>query len=327
MGKTKNKFGNNWLALGVLVKRNIKLYMKDKMTVFFSVLAPIIVLLLYVLFLGDMQAESILAMLQEQGVETVTIADVNALVNNWMISGVMGVSCITIALNANIVMVRDRMTGNVNDVISAPVKRWVLYLSYIISCFLITFTICLIVLALSIIYLAATGGLMMSFSDFLTILCVMVISVFSSAFLMVLICSFIKTTGALGALNSVFCTAIGFLIGAYLPFSMLPSYIQYIACFIPGTYSAGLFRNYFMGGVIRHLQNGGVPQDLIDGLLSDYSINLDFFRHPVTAGWMVFSILISIVLFAVLLVIFYSNKRTNFFMIGKKLKKKKAKKS
>ncbi len=290
------------------------------MTVFFSVLAPIIILLVYILFLGDLQANSIMDMFESQGYAgMITDTEVKAIVNNWMISGVMGVSCITVALNANIVMVRDRMSGNVNDIISSPVKRWVLYLSYIISCFLITFTICFIVLMLAICYLAGTGGLMMSFADFLTIVCVMVISVLSSSFFMVLICGFIKSTSALAALNGVFSAAIGFLIGAYLPFSMLPNYMQYIACFIPGTYSAGLFRNYFMGGIIRHLD---IPEDVLTNLLDSY-FNLDFFGHKITAGWMVLVILISIVLFASLIVIFYSNKRTNFFMVGKKLKKRK----
>ena len=131
MEKTTNK-NSNWLSLGVLIKRNIKLYMKDKMTVFFSVLAPIIILLVYILFLGDIQAQSIMSVFESQGYAgLVTETEVRAIVNNWMISGVMGVSCITVALNANIIMVRDRMNGNVNDIISSPVKRWVLYLSYI----------------------------------------------------------------------------------------------------------------------------------------------------------------------------------------------------
>ena len=35
------KKNNSMLSLGVLIKRNIKLFMKDKIIVFFSVLAPI----------------------------------------------------------------------------------------------------------------------------------------------------------------------------------------------------------------------------------------------------------------------------------------------
>lgn len=323
------KKNNNALSLYILVKRNIKLYLKDKMMVFFSVLAPIIVLLLYILFLGKIQTGSIMGatFAGYKVSDYFTDADINCLINNWMIAGVMGVSCVTVALNANIVMVRDRMSGNVNDVIASPVKKWVLYLSYIISCFVITFTICFFVLMFSLLYLVCSGGLMMTFGEFLGILGIMIVSIFSSAFFAVLICGFIKTTSALSAINSVFSTAIGFLIGSYLPFSMLPGYIQYIACFIPGTYSAGLFRNYFMGGVIRNLKTKG-PSDpnFIKGLFDSYSIDLKFFGYEVSATWMVLVLLISIAVFGSLLWIFYSNKRTNFFAMGRQkfIKRKKS---
>ncbi len=295
------------------------------MTVFFSVLAPIIVLLIYILFLGDSQADSIMALIESKGYAgMVTDSEVRAIVNNWMISGVMGVSCITVTINANMVMVRDRMNGNVNDIISSPVKHWVLYLSYIISCFIVTFCICMIVLLLSICYLAGTGGLMMSFVDFLLILCVSILSILSSSFFIVLICGFIKSTSTMAALNGIISAAIGFIIGAYLPFGMLPKYMEYIACFIPGSYSAGLFRNYFMGGVINHLGEK-IPADVVNSLLGQYSVNLEFFGYKVSTGFMFFAIIISILVFGALILIFYSNKKTNFFLMSRKRKNKKSK--
>lgn len=323
------KKNNDALSLYILVKRNIKIYMKDKMTVFFSILAPIIILLLYILFLGKLQTESILnAVLNIDGTsyaikDYLTESDVNALINNWMIAGVLGTSCITVALNANIVMVRDRQTGVVNDVISSPVKKWVLYLSYIISCFLITSVICIAVLLISIIYLAFSGGLMMSFLEFIEILGVILLSVMSSASFMVLLCGFVKTGSALAALNGVFSTIIGFLVGAYLPFSMLPGYIQYIACFVPGTYSSGLFRNIFISGMTRNFSAKGVPTEVVDYLLKNYSVELDFFGNTVSSGWMILAVLLSIIIFGSLILISYSNKNTNFFSMGKNRRKRK----
>ena len=317
---------NNWLALGVLVKRNIKLYLKDKMTVFFSVLAPIIILLLYVLFLGKIQVDSIMGMLGDYGLaESLTRADVQALINNWMIAGLMGISCITVAINTNMVMLKDKASGNINDILASPVKRWVVFLSYIITSFLITLAICSIVLILAIIYLACSGGLMLSFVDFLAIIGITIISTISSACLMVLICSFLKTPSSLGALNGVLGTAIGFVVGAYLPFSMLPKAMAYIACFIPGTYSVGLFREYFLRGCIENLTSKLPADSNILELLSDnYSLSLDFFGTEVSTGWMTLVLLISIVIFVGLIAIFYSNKRTNVFAIqNKKLKKRK----
>ncbi len=314
------------LALRVLVKRNIKIYMKDKLTVFFSVLAPIIVLLLYVLFLGKLQTDTVLSMLGDYGLEgSLTEKDVSMIINNWMVGGLMGVSCITVAINTNIVMIRDKMHGNINDIFTSPVKKWVVYMSYILSCFLITLIICLIVLFLSIIYLACVGACVLTFVDFLALLGITMISTISSAFFMVLICGFLKTTSALTAFNSLLSTAVGFLVGAYLPFSMLPNAMKYIASFIPGTYSVGLFKQYFLNGCIKYV-NTLPDSEKILGLISDnFSLNLEFFGASVSTGWMTLVILASIAFFAILMVIFYSNKRTNVFAMHKKIKKHKAK--
>lgn len=316
---------NTFMSLCVLVKRNIKIYLKDKMMVFFSVLAPVIVLLLYILFLAKMQVVSIQNTLNDPqfaGID-LTVQQIRAIVNNWMIAGVMAVSCITVAFNANTVMVRDRSNGRINDVLSSPIKRWVLYLSYIISCFLITLGICLIVFLIGIIYLAATGGFMMNAKDFFAIIGITIISSISAAFGTVLLVGFVKSEGALGAFSGVFSAAIGFLIGAYLPGSMMPVPIQYMTCFVPGTYSAGLFRNYFLRGPIEMLTN--MPEDVIQTLSKDYSLNLELFGNQISAGWMLFVLCLSIVLFGALILILYSSKRTNFFAIGKKKRKKRKK--
>jgi len=315
---------NNLLALGVLVKRNIKLYLKDKMTVFFSLLAPIIILALYLLFLGDLQVDTIMNTLKDYDLENVlTHQDIGAVVNNWMVAGLMGTSCITVAINTNMVMMKDKANGNINDMLSSPIKRWVVYLSYIITCFIITFVICFIVLLLAIVYLAATGGLMMSFVDFLAIVGVMILSILSSAAFMILICGFLKTPASLGALNGVISTAIGFLIGAYMPFSMLPDPIEYVGCFIPGSYSVGLFKEYFLKGCIGKLKLKIPPgNNVMSVLTKEFSLELDFFGMRVSTGWMVLALVISLVLFAGLIAIFYSNKKTNFFMAHKKKAKR-----
>lgn len=313
---------NNWLALRVLVKRNIKLYLKDRMTVFFSVLAPIIVLLLYVLFLGKIQVDSIMSELASRGIEELSRQDVSVLINNWMVAGLMGVSCITVSINTNIVMLKDKASGNINDMLSSPVKRWVIFLSYIIACFLITLVICLIVLILAIVYLACTGGLMLSFVDFLAILGITLVSTLSAACFMVLICSFMKSPSTLGAFNGVFSTAIGFLVGAYLPFSMMPNVMQYIACFIPWTYSVGLYKEYFLNGCLDFLQNKLSTGNIMDLLDNNYSLSLDFFGIEVQTKWMLLVLILSILIFSALIAIFYSNKKTNFFNSTKKRLKK-----
>lgn len=343
----KNTKTGIWLPLKSLVVRNVKIFMKDKMMVFFSILAPVIVLLLYVLFLRKMQTDSMLAMLTPENLpktldpsilEKLTNAlngisretkeaALQTLVSNWMLAGVMSVSCITVAFNACTSMVRDRERGTVNDVFASPIPRWVVYLSYILSGFIITFGICFAVLVIALIYLAAAGSLMMSFINFLQIVCTTVLSILSSSFFMVLIISFIKTEGALTSFNSVFSAVIGFLIGAYMPVGMLPKAIQYLCLFIPGTYSAGLFRHQFMKGPIAHfgtmlgLGKEEAPE-VVNQILQSYSVNMEFFGMPVSVTAMVLVLIGSVLVFGALIWILYSNKKTNFFALTKKKKRK-----
>lgn len=51
-----------------LTLRNIKVFVKDKANVFFALMAPLIVLALYVLFIGRMQADGIKEALDQFGV-------------------------------------------------------------------------------------------------------------------------------------------------------------------------------------------------------------------------------------------------------------------
>lgn len=295
------------------------------MNVFFSVLAPIIVLLLYILFLSKMQVDSIKT-LPEFVSSGLSISDLQALINNWMISGVMGVSCITIAINANVCMVRDRQDGTSNDMLSSPVKKWVIYVSYILSTFIITFSICFIVLLISLIYLACTNGFFLSFVDVLAILGVMILACMSSAFFVVLLCSGIKTVSSLSAVNGVFSTIIGFAIGAYLPFSMVPVGIKYLGCFLPGTYSTGLFKMFFMRGIVGDFIQRIPPENgLVEQLMETFSLELEFFGAKISTGWMVFAVILSIVIFAGLVLILFSNKKTNIFSATKHKKKRKSK--
>ena len=52
-----------------MVSRNLKIFLKDKANIFFSLLCPLIVLALYVLFLGKIQVDNLNAALAEAGVK------------------------------------------------------------------------------------------------------------------------------------------------------------------------------------------------------------------------------------------------------------------
>lgn len=283
-------------ALFRMTLRNIKIYLKDRANVFFSLLAPLIILLLYVLFIGQMQIDAILDSLRQLGISGGVEEDVRAFSDSWMLTGVMACACITVALCASGIIVQDRSRGILADTMASPVPRWLTTVSYFCSVVIVALVICLIVLAVCFIYLAAIGNWYLSVSDVFGCIGVTLLSVLSSTTVVVLIASVVKTEGAFSGVNIIIGTVIGFLIGAYMPISTFPKAIQYLTLLIPGSYSAGLYRQYFMGGALANLAES-VPHEFAEELAAHYSMTYDFFGIRVEGGAMAWILAASVLLF------------------------------
>ena len=97
--------------------RNLRLFVRDKALVFFSFLSVIIILGLYVLFLGDIQVQNIRSMIQ------MDIPEIDALVYAWMLPGLIAVASITLSLGNMGRLVDDAQGENLNDFLVSPLKR------------------------------------------------------------------------------------------------------------------------------------------------------------------------------------------------------------
>ena len=80
-------------TLVALIKRNCKLFFKDKGMFFTSMVTPMILLILYVTFLGNVYRDSFADALPEG----VTVADevINGLVGGELFSSLLAVCCVT----------------------------------------------------------------------------------------------------------------------------------------------------------------------------------------------------------------------------------------
>ena len=284
-------------AFSQLVKRHCKVFLKDRMAVFFSLLAPIIVFLLYVLFLGDLQEDTVLSFFPE-GVP-VPEGAVSAFVDSWMISGVLGTACFTVSFSANSIMVQDKCRGQIRDCLVSPVKRGTVTLAYFAFNFLVTVIVVTLVCLLCFVYLAATDGFMMTAASAFGVLGNVAYSALSSTLFSVLVCSLFRTEGALSGFVGIVSAAIGFLIGAYMPLSAFPEGVQYFAALLPGTHSAGIFRNLLMSGALDSL-TAGLPEEAYTGISEAFSMRLDMFGAEVGADMMAVYIACSVAVFAVL---------------------------
>lgn len=272
-----SKIKDRFVMLGMLIKRSLNIFLKDKMSVFFSLLAPLIVLAVYVLFLADIQADAV-----RSSFENVPIDDklVKNFVDAWMLAGVTSVACITVSFSAQNIMIADKERGVLADILSSPIPRGLIGGAYLISNIIISLCLCYIVLGISFVYMAISGWTL-SVSDVFLLLVLTFASVVSAGTLSTLICFAVKTNAQHGAFVGITSAVIGFLIGAYMPLSMFPKAVQYIMLFVPGTYSAALFRNLFMEGAVKKIAE--VAPMAESGLRSAFSMQLDFFGKTIDA--------------------------------------------
>lgn len=285
-------------AMLLMTRRGLKIFLKDRASVFFSLLAPLIILLLYVLFLGDVQISSMESAFAGSGLAR---GDIRAFVDGWMIAGVMSVACITVSYSANSVMVQDRARGVLNDSLASPVRRQAITASYFLYNYAVTVVICMLVLAVCIAYLCVSGGFFLTAAEVCAAVGITLLSALSATMITVFVAGFLKTESALSASGGILSAVIGFVIGAYMPISMFPLAVQRLILCVPGTYSAGLYRNCFMRGALDNL---ALPPEAAAELETAYSMRLEFFGLSVPLGAMAVVLAGSAALFLALSMVF-----------------------
>ena len=94
----------------MLLKRDVKLFFKDKGMFFTSLITPLILLVLYATFLADVYRDSFASAMPAG----LSIPDdlIDATVGGQLLSSLLAVSCVTVAFCSNLLMVQDKVNGN-----------------------------------------------------------------------------------------------------------------------------------------------------------------------------------------------------------------------
>ncbi len=278
------------MALSV---RNLRLFVRDKALVFFSFLSVIIILGLYVLFLGDIQAQNIRSMIQ------MDIPEIDALVYAWMLPGLIAVASITLSLGNMGRLVDDAQGENLNDFLVSPLKRTQLILSYLISSIIITSFISLCMFALSIVIVKLKGGPWLDFEQILQSLGIIVLLIISSALLSLYIASWVKTQNTYGVVNSMVGTFIGFVTGAYMPMGIMPIFVQNMFNILPVSLGASLLRQVYLGPIIKSVFKNA-PAEMVSEYRYFQGVDLKVFGNILTPEFMYIGIFVSIILLFIL---------------------------
>lgn len=291
-------------TLGKLVKRNVKLFFKDKGLFFTSLITPLIILVLFVSFLGKVYYNTFEEILSGFNVEKRILS---GLVGGELISSLLAVCGITIAFCSNMLMVNDKVTGAIDDILITPVKKSTLALSYYISTFISTIIICMIGLVVALIYIAISGGWCFSFVDILNMIIDVVIIVLFGTSLSTFVNYFLNSQGQISAVGTIVSSMYGFICGAYMPINSFSKVLQNIITFLPGTYGTTLLRTHSLNGTFRYLNEKAIPSEAIDGIKDAIDCNLYFFDHQVP-NWVKYVVMIVSTLIIVLAYILIMSK-------------------
>lgn len=266
-------------TISCFIKRNIKLYFKDKATFFCSLITPLILLLLYVTFLGNVYKDSILSIIPEGF--NLSKKVINGFVGGQLFSSILAVSCVTVPFCANLIMISDKMTGAYNDFLITPVKKSTLSLGYYIATVFNGLIIAFIAVGACFIYLGVIGWYLSATDILLIILDIFLLVLFGTAFSS-LVCFNLTTQGQMSAVGTIVSSTYGFVCGAYMPLNSFSAGLRNVLMFLPGTYGTSLIRNHSLRGALTALSQENVPDAVIDGIKKGFDCTLEFFGNTVS---------------------------------------------
>ena len=280
-------------AFLISVKRNTKLFFKDKGLFFTSLITPLILLVLYATFLANVYEDSYLSIFAQFNT-AVDQKVINGLVGGQLTSSLLAVSCVTVSLCSNMLMVQDKITGANKDFLITPVKRSTLALGYFVSTFMVTMIIALVAVTASFIYVACIGWFL-TFTDVILLFVDVTILVAFGTALSSVINYFLSSQGQISAVGSIVSSCYGFICGAYMPLSSFSQGLRDVVMFLPGTYGTSLMRNHALNGALSALPSE-LPEQAVTTIRDAFDCNLYFFNEQVSQGVSYLIICLTVVL-------------------------------
>jgi multidrug/hemolysin transport system permease protein len=261
-----------------ITRRNLRLFFRDRAAVFFSLLSALILIGLYGLFLGNQQVDAL-----QQQLPHASGGDIRAFVVAWVFAGVAMITTLTTSLSSLSQLVEDASTGRFRDFLVSPVRRLELILGYLLSGFVISVLVTSVTVIAGELYLAITGGSVMTPLEMLT--CFGYICLSSGAFVAIsaFAVTFVPSPQAFTAVATIVGTLVGFLAGAYIPPGVLPSGVVNVIQALPFAQSALLLRQPLTHGALATMTDGNAPAS--DAISAFYGMTAKVGDATVTNGW------------------------------------------
>lgn len=272
-----------------LTKRNMLVYLKDRQAVIFSMITPIIVFGLYILFLRGNYINSLEnSLYQVEGL--IKQEDIEMFANLILLSGVIGSSVITVTYSSLTRIVADKERKIDYDISATPVRRVKIICSYLLAAFINSFIMTSILLSAGLLIISLLGDTYLSFIDVLALYGITALGALSATTFFMIFMLLFKSTSSAGAFQGLLAAAVGFVIGAYLPISEFNPVVQTIANLFPGSHVTALYRHVLLDGVLdsMNISMNGIDNGILVSNLKDvFSTHLYLFENKIDTIGMV----------------------------------------
>ena len=218
------------------IKRNLLVFFRDRAAVFYSLLASLIIIALYALFLGNTMSSNMEA-----------LPDARKMVDLWLVAGLVSITSITSAMGAFGVMVDDKAKRIIKDFYTSPMRRWKLIGGYVFGAFVIGVIMSAITFVAAQLYILAQGGELMSLLQYAETLLLILLGTFCNTSMVFFFAYFFNTETAFGTASTLLGTLIGFVTGIYIPIGILPNGVQWIIKLFPTSHVVVLLRQVMTG--------------------------------------------------------------------------------
>lgn len=280
-----------------LAKRNLLVFFRDKASVFFSLLSVLIVIGLYVLFLGEVMMSG-----------NENVPNYRFLMNSWVMAGVLAVTSVSATMGAYGIMVEDRSRNILKDFSASPISRVSLTGGYVIGAYVVGVLMSVIALAFAEVYIVIYGGNLLPVYSLVKVLGLILLSVFASSSMVLLLVSFFKSQNAFAAASTVIGTLIGFLTGIYVPIGSLPVPVQFVIKIFPVSHAGALFRQVMMEAPMETAFNGA-PLSALSSFKAELGVVYSFGGQEMAWTGNILVLVATGVLFYALAVFNMSRKR------------------
>lgn len=238
--------------------RNTKLFLRDKAAVFFSFLSTLILVMLYFLFIARIYIDGI-----NENVAFINEKSAGFVVYLQMMAGVLILNSMSLALGMFTGVAKDLESGKLDSFLTSPAKSHELLISYYIGGIFVSFLLNFFTWSVSISLIGIITGFWVTAATFFMGAVILTAAAFISSSFMMLLTVLAKSSTALGVINGVAGTFLGFICGIYMPYSNLGKGTEAVGSLFPFTHLTIWFKNVVLNDAFTQIGVVGEVKDVL----------------------------------------------------------------